>query len=163
VVLSAEAMRAFPTLLLVLLFAAVGLPASLLLAVYFWIPIWRTLRSELVTQQRQPYVLSARLLGLSRLRVLIQDVVPNVAPRALPYAAGLMSEIISAQCAVEFLGFGPPLEQASLGGLLLEASHLGLRAPWVWAPSLVTITLLVFAIAWTVCRYRQTIRWVPVG
>jgi len=163
IVFLAESLRAFPTLLLVLLFATVGLPAGMLLTVYFWIPIWRILRSELVAQQRQPYALSAQLLGMSRLHVLLVDVLPNIAPRSMPYITGIMSETIAAQCAIEFLGFGPSIEQPSLGGMLLESSHLGLTAPWVWCPSLVVIVALILAITWTVRRYRQEIRWVPVG
>lgn len=159
----AEAIRAYPTLLLILLFASVGGPASVLLAVYFWIPIWRLLRSELAAQQRQPYALSARLVGMSRFRVLLDEVLPNVAPRVAPYTGGLLCEIISAQCAIEFLGFGPTLEQPSLGGLLLESSQTGLAAPWVWAPSLVTVVGLIWSIAWAVRRYRLSIRWVPIG
>lgn len=163
IVFLAESLRAFPTLLLVLLFATVGLPAGMLLAVYFWIPIWRILRSELVAQQRQPYALSAQLLGMSRLHVLLVDVLPNIAPRSVPYITGIMSEIIAAQCAIEFLGFGPSIEQPSLGGVLMESSQLGLTAPWVWCPSLVVIVALILVITWTVRRYRQEIRWVPVG
>lgn len=163
VVLVAETIRAYPTLLLVLLFASAGVPVAFLLIMYFWIPVWRLLRTELVSQQRQPYALVARLSGLSRLKVLLSEVLPNVGPRVAPYAAGLLSEIISAQCAIEFLGFGPPLEQQSLGGLLLESGQMGLAAPWIWMPSLLAVICLVAGLAWAVRRYRREIRWVPIG
>lgn len=162
IVLTAEALRAFPTLLLVLLFAAIGLPATPLLVIYFWIPSWRLLRSLFVTQQRQPYVLNARLFGLSRLRVLLTEVFPNVTPRAVPYLGPLMAEILSVQAALEFLGFGPPIEQPSLGGLLLDAIQLGLAAPWTWLPSLFVIVVLVWGISALARAYQERRQWVPL-
>lgn len=163
IVIIAETMRAYPTLLLVLLFASIGFPSTLLLIAYFWIPIWRVLRAELVAQQKQAYALAARLFGISRLRILICEVFPNIAPRVAPYAAGLLAEVIAAQCALEFLGFGPPIERPSLGGILLESTRFGMSAAWIWLPSLIVICAFVWIIAWASRRYRQEVRWVPLG
>jgi peptide/nickel transport system permease protein len=162
IVLCAEGLRAFPTLLMALLFATAGAPASLLLILYFWIPVWRIFRAAVVPQQRQPYVLSARLLGFSRWQVLIREVLPNVFPQTVPYLAAVLAEILSVQAALEFLGFGPPLEQPSLGGLLLESIQLGFVGPWVWLPSLIVILMLVWGITSLTRRYQRQQQWVPI-
>ncbi len=142
-VLTAEALRSFPTLVLVLLFASVGLPVAALLILYFWVPVWRVVRSALVSQQRQPYAITARLIGMRPFRVLVTEVTPNIMAGLSPYAASLLAEILAAQAAIEFLGFGPPIDQPSLGGMLLYAVQLGFVAPWVWVPSLVVVVAAV--------------------
>lgn len=163
IVLLAESLRAFPTLLLVLLFATAGLPATLFLTVYFWIPVWRITRPALAAQQRQPYALNARLMGMGPLRTLVTEVWPNVLVGSIPYLASLTAEILAAQTALEFLGFGPPIEQPSLGGLLLSATQLGFIAPWVWLPSLAIVMAMVNLSAFLTRRFQRGDRSVPLG
>lgn len=163
IVLLAESLRAFPTLLLVLLFATAGMPATLFLAAYFWIPVWRIARPALAAQQRQPYALNARLMGMGRLRMLVTEVGPNVLPGTIPYFASLLAEILAVQAALEFLGFGPPIEQPSLGGMLLSATQLGFVAPWVWLPSLVIIIAVVNLTALVTRRTQRANLSVPLG
>lgn len=159
IVLVAESIRAFPTLLLALLLGAMGVRPSFVLILYFWIPVWRLLRAVLVAQLRRPYALAARLQGMSGPRVVLGEVLPNVLPGVVPYFAGILAEIISAQCALEFLGFGPPLDQPSLGGMVLEAFSLGLAAPWTWLPSLVAIIAGVLGLASVGRMFRERRSW----
>ncbi|MBU0944182.1 MAG: ABC transporter permease subunit [Proteobacteria bacterium] len=159
----AEAVRSFPTLILVLLFAAAGAPPMLLLATYFWVPVWRLLRGELISQQHQPYAMTTRLAGMSPARTLTFEVLPNVLPRVYPYAAGLFAEVLTAQTAVEYLGFGPPIEQTSIGGLILESGRLGLSAPWVWMPALLMVSILVALLAGLMRSRRKSLVWTPLG
>jgi len=163
IVVFAESLRSYPALLLVLMFAAVGAPPIYLLILYFWIPIWRSFRFELTSQQREPYVLWMRLMGRSGPLVLLTEVFPNVLPRTMPYVVGLLSEVIAAQAAIEFLGFGPDIEQPSLGRILLESGQVGVSASWVWMPSLLVLVITALSVTWVVRRYRRAIKWVPIG
>ncbi|MEW8437669.1 MAG: ABC transporter permease subunit [Candidatus Thiodiazotropha taylori] len=163
IVLLAESLRAFPTLLLVLVFATAGLPATLFLAAYFWIPVWRLTRPALAAQKRQPYALNARLIGMGQLRTLVTEVGPNALSGSIPYLASLTAEILAAQAALEFLGFGPPIEQPSLGGMLLSATQLGFVAPWVWLPSLAIIMTIVNLTAVLAWRTQRSNLSVPLG
>ena len=163
IVLVAVTLRAFPTLLLVLVFAAIGFSPEFFLALYFWIPIRRLLRSALSAERTRAYVLNARLLGFSHLRALAIEALPNVVPGALPYLPAIAAEILSVQAALEFLGFGPPLDQPSLGGTLLASVQLGFAAPWTWLPSLALLLALIWSMAFLTRASRRRIPWVPLG
>ncbi|MEW8232492.1 MAG: ABC transporter permease subunit [Candidatus Thiodiazotropha endolucinida] len=142
IVLLADGMRSFPSLVLALLFVTSGLPIALLLALYFWTAFWRTLRSQLNVEACQSYALVARLLGLSEIRVLAGEALPNALTTARSYFVVIFAEVLSVQSSLEFLGFGPPLNTPSLGGQLSEALQLP-QAYWIWLPSLLIIFIVV--------------------
>lgn len=163
IILLVEAIRAFPTIVLVLLFAAVGISNTILLMSFFWTSIWRLLRNLLAVQQRQPYALNAQLFGMLKPQVLLVEVIPNVWPAVRNYLPALLAEILSVQIALEFLGFGVALDEASLGRLLAEALSLGFAAPWVWMPSLTLLIILVSALIWLNLALSEDQRWIPLG
>ena len=163
IILSVEAIRAFPTIVLVLLFAAAGIPNTILLISFFWTSIWRLLRNLLAVQQRQPYALNAQLFGMSKPQVLLVEVIPNVWPAVRNYLPALLAEILSVQTALEFLGFGVALDDISLGRLLAEALSLGFAAPWVWVPSLILVIILVSTLIWLNWTLSDDQKWIPLG
>jgi peptide/nickel transport system permease protein len=135
VVLSADAVRSFPSLILALLFFTAGLPVNFVLVLYFWIPTWRVARSQLAAQRERPYILGGRLCGHSRLRTLAVHGLPN----ALRGFTGVMLlvfvEVLSVQAGLEFLGFTVPLSRPTLGNVTSEALRLGGQFAWVWLPA----------------------------
>lgn len=136
-VLWADALRSFPSIVLALLFVVAGIPIWLLLVVYFWVPIWRVMRVSMAAQRTQPYVLAARLFGLSRFRSLAQEALPNILPGLRPYVVLVFAEMVSVQAGLEFLGFGPSLDQPSFGTIVADALRVGGTYAWVWIPSVV--------------------------
>lgn len=163
IILSVEAIRAFPTIVLVLLFAAAGIPNTILLISFFWTSIWRLLRNLLAIQQNQPYALNAQLFGMLKPQVLLIEVLPNVWSSVRNYLPALLAEILSVQTALEFLGFGVTLDEVSLGRLLSEALSLGFAAPWVWIPSLALLIISVSALIWLNLTLSENQRWIPLG
>lgn len=163
IILSVEAIRAFPTIVLVLLFATAGIPNTILLISIFWTSIWRLLRNLLAIQQNQPYVLNAQLFGMLKPQVLLIEVLPNVWSSVRNYLPALFAEILSVQTALEFLGFGVTLDEVSLGRLLSEALSLGFAAPWVWIPSLALLIISVSALIWLNLTLSENQRWIPLG
>jgi peptide/nickel transport system permease protein len=141
----AELIRAFPAVLLLLLAAAFGLGGGWVLALYFAVPIWRVARAEFIEQAKKPYFLTALLRNRSRWKSFLIDLLPNVLPALLQYLPVVLADMLSVQVAIEFLGFGPPPPQASMGGLMLEAIQLGIAAPWVWLPTTFIMVALVVA------------------
>ncbi len=163
IILLVEAIRAFPTIVLVLLFAAAGIPNTILLISFFWTAIWRLLRNLLAIQQNQPYALNAQLFGMLKPQVLLIEVLPNVWSSVRNYLPALLAEILSVQTALEFLGFGVTLDKVSLGRLLSEALSLGFAAPWVWIPSLTLLIISVSALIWLNLTLSENQRWIPLG
>lgn len=149
VVLIADATRSFPSIVLALMFVTAGVPILLLLPLYFWIPIWRVARVSLAAQRRRPYMLAALLFGRGRTGALVHEGLRNILPGLRPYAVLVFAEILSVETALEFLGFGPPLSQPSLGNILSEALRLGDQGVWIWMPSLILIVaIVVSAVFW---------------
>lgn len=137
-----DGVRSFPAIVVALLFVTVGVPAPLVLVLYFWVPIWRVLRARLATQRNQPYVLGARLLGQRRIVAVLFQGLPNVGADLYAYGVVLLGEIIAVQAGLDFLGFGPPLSEPTFGNILSETTRVGGHFWWVWAPSAMLAVVL---------------------
>ncbi len=143
-IIVAEAIRSLPGILLAILFATFGFPVFTVLVIFYWTPIWRLLRNLLANQREKPYVLAARLFGLSTFRVLLCEVFPNISRRLTPYLPVVLAEIIGVIAALEFLGIGVEVDQPSLGGMLRNSMQLGFAAPWSWLPGLFLLVCVIW-------------------
>ena len=92
-----EIWTAIPTYMLAILFVAVwggGLDKLILyLVIVSWIGLARLARAQVVSLKSREYVLSARALGASDRRLLIQHILPNAAG---PLVVGLVMAIPAA-------------------------------------------------------------------
>jgi peptide/nickel transport system permease protein len=135
IVLGADAVRSFPSLILAMLFFTAGIPVNLVLVLYFWIPAWRVARSQLAAQRERPYVLVGRLSGHTRMRMLAVHGLPNALRGFTAVMLLVFVEVLSVQAGLEFLGFTVPLSRPTLGNVTSEALRLGGQFAWVWLPS----------------------------
>jgi len=155
----ADAIRSFPSLVLALLFFSAGVPVNLVLILYFWIPVWRVVRSQLAAQRERPYVLVAQLSGHSRLRSLAIHALPNALPGFSGVVLLVFVEVLSIQAGLEFLGFTVPLSRPTLGNVTSEALRLGGGFAWVWLPAaLMTATIAVGLVLLARTRTGETQR-----
>lgn len=125
-----------PNLLLAVSIAAVlgQSPNAVMIAIgVSQVPIFaRLLRSSMLTQKGQDYVLAAQTLGLSRRTITMSHVLPNsVGPVIVQATLTLATAVIDA-AALSFLGLGGGRpETAEWGRMLTYAqSELGI-APWL--------------------------------
>lgn len=126
-----ETLSSFPTLILVLVVQAlVARPTmtSFLLAIGLtrWPEVARLVRAEVLLASSQDYVVAARALGASPLRVLARHVVPNAfAPILVAATFGIASAVLI-EASLDFLRVGIPPGAASWGEMLSETrEHLG--------------------------------------
>ena len=77
----------------------------------------------------------------------MRHVLPNAAVAALTYLPFLLNGAITTLTALDFLGFGLPLEDPSIGRLLQQANR-NLHAPWLgviaFTALALMLTLLIF-------------------
>lgn len=133
-----ETLTAFPPLVLVLAVQAI-LPrptlVTMLLAIGLirWPEIARVVRAEILAVVSQEYVLAARALGASPLRVLLRHVAPNVkGPILVAMTFGLAS-VVLVEASLSFLHVGVPADTASWGEMLSQVR--GRTAPlWLLVP-----------------------------
>ena len=76
-----------------------------------------------------------------------RHVLPNAMVATLTYLPFILNGAITTLTALDFLGFGLPLESPSLGRLLSQAK-MNLHAPWIGLAAFATLatmlTLLIF-------------------
>jgi len=128
-----ESVSAFPPLVLVLGIQA-AVPRATLLTLFLaialtrWPEVARLVRGQVILATTREYVLAARALGASPLRVLRRHIMPNVrAPLVVTAAAGV-SAVVLTEASLDFLRVGTPAGAASWGETMSEFRD----APSAW-------------------------------
>lgn len=151
----AEVPRALPPVLVVVaVLAVLALPtaAAITLPVIFaacLAPHWAALAGERAGRELgRDYALVARRLGLSRLRVLLVHVLPNIAPWLLVAALAQVAFVLAAEPVVALAGIGFPAGHLALGPWLAAvASVPAATAPSLWPGLLLAVITAGFALA----------------
>lgn len=142
-----ETLTAFPPLVLVLTVQAI-LPrptlVTMLLAIGLirWPEIARVVRAEILIVVSQEYVLAARALGASPLRVLVKHVAPNVKGPVLVAMTFGLASVVLVEASLSFLHVGVPIDTPSWGEMLSEVRG---RSAAVWLlipPGVLLLTCL---------------------
>ena len=128
-----ETVSAFPPLVLVLgIQAAVpkATVATLFLAIALtrWPEVARLVRAEVMQVATRDYVMAARALGASPLRVLRKHIAPNVRGQLAVLGAVGIPAVILIEASLDFLRVGGPLGTASWGETMSEFRD----APGAW-------------------------------
>ena len=131
-----DAMMALPGLIIALAIVAV-LGSSLqnvVLAIVIGMlaPVVRTVRSQVLTLKELDYVLAARAIGASPMRLVFRHIAPNCLAIALVIGTYYVGLAITIEASLGFLGVGVPPDVPSWGGMLKRAAEEHVRtAPWV--------------------------------
>jgi peptide/nickel transport system permease protein len=143
-----ETMTAFPTLVLVLAVQAV-LPHASTITLLFaigltrWSEVARVVRAEVLDVMNEDYVLAARALGASQVRVLARHVLPNARGQVIVSASFALSAVVLLQASCDFLGLGVE-ENLPTWGHLMGQVRRHADAWWLLAvPSLLLLVLVV--------------------
>ena len=136
-----------PTLLLLIVLAAV-LPPSLLtiplvIGVVGWTTFARTVRGEVLSLRERDYLLAARALGASHGRIMLRHLLPGVLPGIVVLAALGMSGAIGIDAGLSYLGLGVPLPTPSWGRMVSEVQTYFAVAPWLVVLPGVAVSLAV--------------------
>ncbi len=119
------------------------LPIAIIATVY--IPyVARPVRGQVLALRRSEFVLAAICLGVPRRRILLRDILPNVATTLIVLAPLLMALNILAESALSFLSIGVQAPAASWGTIINDGQGLIYTRPMVAvAPGLaVVLTVL---------------------
>lgn len=140
-----DTMLAFPALLLALSIVAIrgkGVANAVLAITIVSIPtIARLVRANTLVFAQREFVVAARTLGASHLRVMTREVLPNVALALLPFIPLGAAVAVAAEGALAYLGQSVEIPQASWGSMISEG-RAELDAGHWWVPS-VPIAFLV--------------------
>lgn len=125
----------------------------------------RVARSATLVVRRELYVDAARVAGLAESRILASHILPRIAGPIIVQASLFAAFAILIQAGLGFLGFGPLPPNPSLGQMVLEASQLMSRQPWLLVPagSAITLTVIAFATVGEGVRDATVGRWSGVA
>ena len=119
-----DAWLAIPTLVLAILLAAVLGPSMwnivLILGIGYWTRYARILRSEVLSLREREFVKLAQVAGASKIRIIMQHIVPNVLNTWLVLASLTVGVVIIAEASLSFLGVGVPPPTPAWGSMLTE-------------------------------------------
>jgi peptide/nickel transport system permease protein len=143
---------AFPGIVLILLVAAYAGAnlLNLILAISILsIPFYmRIARAVTLTFAEREFVLAARVLGASHLRILARELLPNVAIPVAVVAVIGMSRIIVLEGILSFLGLSVPPPTPSWGNMIATGvSELAFHPHVSFVPSAV-MAITIFSLNW---------------
>jgi peptide/nickel transport system permease protein len=141
---------AFPSLLLAIAFGAALGPglANLVLALSLtiWVVYCRVVRAEVLSIRERDYVLAARAMGASDLRIILRHVLPNVLAPILVISTLQMGVVIISEASLNFLGVGVQSSVPTWGGMLSDGREFMRDAWWLATFPGIAISIVVLGV-----------------
>jgi len=145
-----DVLMAFPYVLLAIaLVAALGpglLNALIAIAVVNISFYARGVRAAVLVVRRMAFIEAARALGARDVRILLKEVVPNVAPPLLVFVTLNVGALIIETAGLSFIGLGAQPPTADWGTMLADGRQFMMTAPHVAAIPGVGVLALVWGL-----------------
>lgn len=123
------------------------LQVALVLTLLGWPPMVRLVRATVRQTKNEEFVMAARALGASDLRLLRRHIVPNAIWPVIAYASAFVGISISAEALLSYMGVGLQLPAVSWGLMLAPIRHRIAQAPHLLIPALfLTATVAAFVL-----------------
>ena len=146
----ADIQLSFPAILIALILLAVlgqGVDKIVIaLVTVQWAYYARTVRSSALVERQKEYVEAARVLALSRARIVLRHLLPNCLPPLIVVATVQVAHAIALEATLSFLGLGLPITEPSLG-LLISNGFQYLLSGKYWISFYPGLALLVTIVA----------------
>ncbi len=131
-----EVWSSLPVLFLLIILSSIIEPGFFILLflmlLFSWMSLVGLVRAEFLRIRNFDFVRSAKSIGASHSRIIFTHILPNALSSTLAALPFFLSHSIITLAALDFLGFGLPIETPSLGELLaqgkdnISAYHLGI-------------------------------------
>jgi peptide/nickel transport system permease protein len=120
----------------------------LLLSVVGWPTTTRLVRGQFLELRETEYVLAARSVGCSGLRIIMRYLLPGTLGVIVVTATFGMAQIILIEASLSFLGVGVQPPTPSWGNMLTDAQSISVlqSMPWIWLPPTILIFLTIVSI-----------------
>ena len=125
----------FPAVLLSIVLVAVigaGLHAVIIAIVIIdWTRFCRVVRAETMVQKELDYVASGVTIGLSRIQLLLNEILPNLVPLLIVLLSMEMGIAIVVETILSFVGLSVAADTPSWGNLIQEGRQYIHQVPWL--------------------------------
>jgi len=141
-------LASIPTLFLLIIVGALfRLPPpvfAILLGLLGWLGIANLARGQTFALREREFVVAARTIGARPGRVMFRHIFPNLLPLMIILAMTDVGNLILAESALSYLGFGIQPPTPSWGNMLTGASLFISKGPWLVYPpgAIIFVTVL---------------------
>lgn len=143
----ADTVWAFPEILLAIALVAILRPglgsAMIALGIVTWPQYARVTRGQFQALRERDFVVAAKSLGASDVRIIWTHMLPNAISPLIVLATTGMASAILVEASLSFLGLGAQPPQPSWGGILSAGRNFIHQAPWLTVAPGVAIMLVV--------------------
>jgi peptide/nickel transport system permease protein len=130
-----DVLIAFPALFLILIIIATFGNSIYLIVVTLsftgWMGVSRIVRAQVLSLKEQEFILAAKSLGLSNLRIIFRHLVPNALTPVIVAATLRIGSIILTEAGLSFLGLGVQPPTPSWGNIINEGRDSLLNHWWI--------------------------------
>lgn len=141
------AMPSFVLALFLMLTFGFGLPNVILAIGLIYLPNFaRLARNTTLTLKGEPYVQAAHLMGQSRLKIMVHEILPNIAAPLFVQLSTALAFGILVEAGLSFLGLGVQPPTPSLGIIMSDGKEYFQRGPWVLTLTGLTTTFIILGL-----------------
>lgn len=145
-----DMLLAFPLIFLIVLILALfgNSLFSVIIVLGFsgWMSLFKIVRGEVISIKGKEYFISAKMIGLSNYRLLVNEVLPVIAASIIVNLVFQYGNVILAEAALSFLGLGTGSSYPSWGQMI-EAGQSYLTSAWwmIFFPAIILFITLFAA------------------
>lgn len=127
-----EIFQTMPSFVLLVALVAIAQPSvpTLIFAIGIisWPTVARLVRAEVRSIREREYILAARSVGYTHLRIIVCEVLPNILPTLIVTASIMVASAVLMESALSFMGLGDP-NQVSWGSMI-GSGREQIRTAW---------------------------------
>ncbi|MBD9438381.1 ABC transporter permease [Pseudomonas sp. PDM04] len=127
-----EIFQTMPSFVLLVALVAIAQPSvpTLIFAIGIisWPTVARLVRAEVRSIREREYILAARSVGYSQLRIIVLEVLPNILPTLIVTTSIMVASAVLMESALSFMGLGDP-NQVSWGSMI-GSGREQIRSAW---------------------------------
>lgn len=103
----------------------------LLLGITGWMGIYKIIRSSVATLKQKDFIQSSIKLGIPKIHLLIFEILPSIFPLISVYFIFQCANVILAEAALSYLGFGSGTQFSSWGSMIESGQNYINHAWWM--------------------------------
>lgn len=143
-----EILGSIPNLIwvmMIIVYIGAGIvPLIIAMVISGWIPMYRMVRAQVMKIKEQEYVLSAKTLGQSDIKIIFKHILPNCMGVIIIWLMFSIPSAIFFESFMSFLGLGITAPIPSLGSLASNGKEFLRSQPYVlFAPSIVLSMIML--------------------
>ena len=145
-----DALSSIPSILLAIVaigaFGSSTITLVMSLGIVFVPSFARMIRGKVIEEKNKEYVLGAKIMGASSMRIIFKHILPNTRSTIMSTLVVGFNNAILAEASLSFLGIGLQPPKASLGAMLKDAQTFLAKCPWYSVYTGLVIVMLIVSL-----------------